>query len=122
VITGTVVANRGPVVPLVVSDASGREHALSAIVDTGFTGWLTLPKEMIASLGLMWRDETLALLADGSATVFNAFRGTVIWDGQPKAVFIGELDSEPLIGMRLLHGFRPVIETIDGGPVRIEGM
>jgi hypothetical protein len=26
------------------------------------------------------------------------------------------------IGMRLLHGFRFVMETIDGGPVRIERM
>ncbi len=121
-ITGAVVANRGPVVPLVLRDAGGREHALSAVVDTGFTGWLTLPKEMIASLGLIWRDETLALLADGTTTIFNVFRVTVIWDGQPKAVLVGELESEALIGMRLLHGFRLVIESIDGGAVRIERM
>ena len=52
-IIGTVIASRGPVVPLVVRDAGGRQHALSAVVDTGFNGWLTLPKEIIASFGLI---------------------------------------------------------------------
>ena len=77
---------------------------------------------MIVSLGLMWHDETRAILADGDSTVFDTYQVTVLWDGQPQAVFVDELESEPLIGMRLLHGFRLVMETIDGGVVRIERM
>ncbi len=121
-ISGTVVTNQGPVVPLVVRDEGGREHAFSAVVDTGFNGWLTLPKDMIAALGLKWHDETRAILADGDSTVFDTYHATVLWDGQPQAVFIDELESEPLIGMRLLYGFRFVMETISGGTVRIERM
>ena len=119
-IAGTVVANRGPVVPLILRDAIGHEHALSAIVDTGFTGSLTLPKEMIASLGLMWHDETLGILADGGSTVFDTYHVTVIWDGNPQVILVDELESEPLIGMRLLRGFRLVIENVDRGAVQIE--
>ena len=63
-----------------------------------------------------------AILADGDSTVFNTYHLTVLWDGQPQAVFVDELESEPLVGMRLLHGFRFVMETIDGGAVRIERM
>jgi clan AA aspartic protease len=105
-----------------VRDVGGGEHTLSAVVDTGFTGWLTLPKGTIAALGVNYEEQTLAILADGTPTVFNTYRVTVLWDGQPQAVFVDELESEPLIGMRLLHGFRLLIESIDGGAVRIERM
>ena len=59
--------------------------------------------------------------ADGGSRTFPPIV-TVLWDGQPKAVFVDELESEPLVGMRLLYGFRLVMETIDGGAVRIERM
>ena len=121
-ISGTVVANQGPIVPLVVQDAGGHEYTLSAVIDTGFTGWLTLPKRIIATLGLRWHDETLAVLADGTPSVFDTYHVTVLWDGQPQVVLVDELESEPLIGIRLLHGFRFIMETIDGGAVRIERM
>ena len=121
-ITGTVVANQGPIVPLILRDAGGREHTFNAVVDTGFTGWLTLPKDTIAALGLKWHDETRAILADGDSTVFDTYHVTVLWDGQPQAVFVDELESEPLVGVRLLRGFRLVIEGVDGGVVQIERM
>jgi clan AA aspartic protease len=122
VISGTVVARQGPVVPLVLQDAGGREHAFSAVVDTGFNGWLTLPKEIIVALGVSYEEQTRAVLADGSPAVFDSYYVTVIWDGQPERILVDELDSEPLIGMRLLNGFRFVMEAIDGGPVQIERM
>jgi clan AA aspartic protease len=114
------VGRQGPVVPLILWDLGGREHTLTAVVDTGFNGWLTLPKATIVTLGLTWHDETRAILADGAEAVFATYHATVLWDGQPQAVFADELESDPVIGMRLLHGFRFTMETIDGGPVRIE--
>lgn len=95
---------------------------MNAIVDTGFTGWLTLRKEVIATLGVGFEEQTRAVLADGTPTVFDTYRVTVLWDGEPQVVFVDELESEPLIGMRLLHDFRFVMETVDDGPVRIERM
>ena len=119
-ISGTVVAQQGPVVPLVLHDASGSEHRFDALIDTGFTGWLTLPKGAIAALKLSYCEQVRGVLADGGSAIFNTFYATVIWDGQPRAVFVDELESDPLMGMRLLHGFRFVMETYDDGPVRIE--
>ena len=34
--------------------------------------------------------------------------------------FVDELESEPLVGMRLLDGFRFTMDSIEGGPVQIE--
>jgi len=119
-ITGAVASNFDPVVPLVVRDANGREQSIHAVVDTGFSGWLALAKEMISRFGLPWRREAEAILANGGSTTFNVHSATIIWDGQPRSVFVDEMESDPLVGMQLLHGFRLVIETFDGGPVRIE--
>ena len=119
-IWGTVDTKEGPIIPLVLRDAAGREHVLSAFVDTGFTGWLALPQEIIAALGLLFREHGAGVLADGGSVQFNVYDASVVWDGQPLEVFVDEMDSEPLIGMRLLRGFRFVMNTIDGGEVRIE--
>jgi clan AA aspartic protease len=119
-IAGAVVSNRGPVVPIMLRDASGHDHALSALVDTGFTGWLTLPKELIAAFGLDYVGQTTGVLADGSPAVFDTYRVRATWDDQPITTRVYELESEPLIGMRLLQGFRLVVDAVDGGPVRIE--
>jgi clan AA aspartic protease len=121
-ISGTVVANRGVVVPIVVYDSSGHEHALSAIVDTGFNGWLTLPERLARRWGILLGEQGAGVLADGTAISFKVYEARVMWDGQPRAVLIDEMESEPLIGMRLTRGYRMLIENIDGGAVRIERM
>jgi clan AA aspartic protease len=120
VISGSVAAGRGPIVLLVLRDSSGNTHSTSALVDTGFNASLTLPRTMIVALGLPWQEDGDGILANGSTTVLKVFKATIIWDGQPKAVLVHELESEPLIGMRLLHGFRFIMDSVDGGLVQIE--
>ena len=63
-ITGTVNADREPVVRIRVRDRNGRNHEFAAIVDTGFTGSLTLPLNVITALGLPWKELSEATLAD----------------------------------------------------------
>jgi clan AA aspartic protease len=120
VISGRVVANQGPFVSIALLDAGGNEQLLGALVDTGFTHWLTLPRSVIAAMGLGYIEDTVSVLADGTLRALPSYHATVIWDGQPREVFVNELESEPLIGMRLLHGFRFTMDTIEGGVVLIE--
>jgi clan AA aspartic protease len=121
-ISGAVVSGRGPVVPLVVLDADGHEHTVSAIVDTGFNGWLTLPRRLAHLWGLSLGEQGSGVLANGTAVSFEVYEGQVVWDGQPTAVLVDEMESEPLIGMRLTRGYRMLIENVDGGVVTIERM
>ena len=51
-ITGAVNANREAIVPWVVVGPRARRKTLEAVVDTGFSGDLTLPIALTASLGL----------------------------------------------------------------------
>lgn len=92
------------------------------MVDTGFTGFLTLPSVLIAALGLAWKSRGLATLADGSRTFYDMHEGTVIWDGRPVTIAIDSADTTPLVGMLLLDGFKLTIEGSIGGIVTIEAV
>ncbi len=121
-ISGSVNADREPVVRICVHDVNGQEHEYAAIVDTGFTGWLTLPRDLITALGLSWKELGAATLADGSQILFDVYEATVVWDGRVVAIPVDESDSEPLIGMALMDSFRILIEDMDGGSVQIARM
>src|SRR5438105_15966133 len=45
------------------------EREVEAIVDTGFTAYLTLPPPLIAALGLQWQRVESFTLADGSECI-----------------------------------------------------
>ena len=58
-------------VRLLVKGGRGRQQEVEAIIDSGFTGALTLPPALITTLGLRWRSVDRATLADGSTCVFQ---------------------------------------------------
>jgi len=120
VITGTVSADYEPLIRLILIDANGQEHGREAVVDTGFTGWLTLPPDVIAEMGFSWREWGAAILADGSQVTFSVYDAHVVWDGHRISIPVDEADAEPLVGMRLMKGYRIFIEDVDGGIVRLE--
>ena len=57
------------------------EREVEAIVDTGFTAYLTLPPTLIAALGLQWQRVESFTLADGSECLFDVYVAKVEWDG-----------------------------------------
>src|SRR5688572_26895838 len=104
-IRGQVNATREAVVPLILRDAVGSDHPILAIVDTGFNGFLTLPPDLIASLGLRLVSQIRGLLADGNEVLLEIFEAIVIWDGQLRTVTADCIPAEALVGMSLLEGF-----------------
>lgn len=76
--------------PLVVGNLAGQREFINTVIDTGFDGFLSLPSEMIARLGLPWRTSNIATLGDGSTTLFDFYTGIVIWDGQYRTIRIGD--------------------------------
>ena len=119
-ITGIVSLNREAVVRLKVHAANGQEQEVEAVIDTGFTGQFTLPPTLIAGLGLTWLTQGQAIMANGQIETFDVYAAGILWDGQPIRVMAEEADTEPLIGMSLLYGYKMTMETVDGGPVTIE--
>jgi clan AA aspartic protease len=118
-INGTVSADLEAIVPLIVLGASGQQQPVDTVLDTGFTGYLTLPPGLIASLGLVWLGREQGILADGSVGVFDVYRATVLWDGRPRPVEIDEVDGGSLLGMALLERHDVRIAVVAGGGVTI---
>ena len=121
-IIGVVSANREATLRFVVRSANGQEHELEAVIDTGFTGFLTLPPSLIISLGLAWRGQAQAMLGDGSLHQFDVYVATVIWDGQARTVETDAADTTPLVGVGPLYGHDLRIQMIEGGTVTIEAL
>jgi clan AA aspartic protease len=113
-ITGIVTARREAILRLTLLDASGQEHAYDSVVDTGYSGTLTLPPNVIATLGLRWHRAGRAVLADGNESKFNVYKGVVLWDGRPVTIRIDEMDADSLVGMSLMYGYELVLPVLDG--------
>ncbi len=119
-IQGTVNARREAILPLVVGNASGQRQVIDTVIDTGFNGFLTLPSVLITSLRLSWNASDIVTLGDGSDALFDLYAATIIWDGEYREIDVAESETEPLIGMALLYGYRLQIDAIEGGIVKIE--
>jgi clan AA aspartic protease len=85
---------------------------VDALIDTGFTGFLCLPQSTITTLGLPWHFRDVGTLGDGSEAIFEMYKATVIWDGQIQVIDVASSETEPLVGMSLLYGFKVQIEAV----------
>jgi clan AA aspartic protease len=119
---GFVNQNCEAMLPIVVGRDNKPTKMVEALIDTGFTGFLSLPLSMIESLELPWIFSDSVTLGDGSEVIFQMYRATVIWDGQFKVVDVAASESEPLLGMSLLYGFKLQVEAVERGIVSIEAM
>jgi clan AA aspartic protease len=118
-ITGAVKADEARI-RLTVRGRSGQEHEVEAVIDSGYTGALTLAPALIAQLGLPWQSTQRATLADGSTCVFQVYVGKVVWDGKVRRILVDEANADPLIGMRLLRGYEVNMQVRYRGKVIIK--
>ncbi len=119
-IQGVVNAAYEPVVTLAVQVPLGQTRETEAVIDTGFTGFLTVTPALVDELGLALEGMSRATLADGSEVTFDVYDVAVLWDGRPRYVLADAADTTPLVGMRLLDGHNLNIDVLDGGRVVIQ--
>ena len=67
--------------PLTVIGRSGVRAEVGATVDTGFTGSLCLPLDIVRSLSVPFVGRGVAVLADGSTVETSYHRAHVLWHG-----------------------------------------
>ena len=119
---GFVNQNCEAMIQVAVGHANKRKQMINAVIDTGFTGFLSLPQSLIISLELPWYFRDVGTLGDGSEVIFEMYKATVIWDGQGRIIDVAASEADPLIGMSLLYGFRVQIDAVEGGVVTIEAI
>ena len=117
--SGSVVSARRPLVPLTILDDSGNPQTLRVVLDTGFTGQVSLPERYVRQLGIRINRYVEGRPATGETIRIPAGRATVIWQGRRRNVRVLQLDSEPLLGMQFLWRHRITIDAVTNGPVTI---
>lgn len=117
---GAVNADLEAVVAVTLRGPSGRSHLIEAVVDTGYSEFLTLPSAHVSELGLRYKNRGTATLADGTGVDFDVYDAEMVWDGQLIAIPVDESETTPLMGMSLLEGHEVRIEARSGGRVLIE--
>jgi len=118
-ITGTVTDNEARI-RLKVHGPGGRVREIEAIIDTGYTGGLSLPPALVADLRLTWRSLERGILADGSEADFDLYAGEVDWDRQRRRIVVDEIEAPSLVGMALLEGYELTMQVRPHGKVTIK--
>ncbi|MCI0700429.1 MAG: clan AA aspartic protease [Planctomycetia bacterium] len=121
-IRGTVNTRHEAIVQLHVRGPSGTELDVDAVIDTAFTGFLTLPSATISALNLPFRALAHVQLGDGAIGQFDVYDAEVEWDGAWLAIRVTEIEGDALLGMGLLTGHEVFIEFVTGGVVDITRM
>ena len=107
-------------VRLRVRAGDGVDWEVLAVIDTGFSGYLTLPPELVTELDLPFVNRRLFALADDQTHEFDAFGTIVLWDGEARSIISLSSRGPATIGMALLYGCRVQMELTSGGAVTIE--
>ncbi len=118
-IVGAMNAQREAIVRLVVLGPGGQGRQIEAILDTGYTGSLTLPSAVVSDLGLPFRGRGSVLLGDGSESEFDVHEATVAWAGEHRLAAIDVAETDPLLGVGLLLGNELTVQVIVGGEVAL---
>ena len=121
-ILGRVNADREAVVQIVVLNESKQTRVVNAVIDTGYTGDLMLPRDTIEALQLSLRGVQEATLGDDSVAIFEIYTSSVIWDGTIRKVEINASEVSALIGMGLIENFKLEIEGKLDGQVRLSAL
>ncbi len=119
-IRGKVSGDQQALVVIDIMDGDSRFQPVEVILDTGFTGYLTLPTESIQELGLPSVGRRTFELANGELFEFEAYLAAVSWHGRLVDALVLKSDSAPLLGMTLLWGSRVTVDALADGEVTIE--
>ena len=119
-IQGTVNDALEAVVALSLQGPTGEPRDIEAVIDTGYSGYLTLPTALVTELGLPFAYIGRAFLANDDEVSFDVHDVTVLWDSQPRHIKADATGSTPLVGMLLLDRHDLNIEVESGGRVNIQ--
>jgi clan AA aspartic protease len=119
VISG-IVTDRQATVALTLLLPNGSRIPIEFVIDTGFTGELCLPMEAVSLMGLTFRHDTQANLADNSEVLLALHEATILWDGAEREVLVIATGRRPLLGTALLDEQELVIQFTEGGLVTID--
>ena len=108
-----------PLIVITVLGPLGISQEVEAVIDTGVNGFLSLPLQTVAALGLGSTGRGTVVLADGSRRSVPVYEAEALWErGQVTGPALA-VDGRPLIGCRLLRDCQCLIDFVPGSRVLI---
>lgn len=104
---------------VLVVGPGGQSQEVTAVLDTGYNGAITLPVSVVSALSLPQAAPREVTLGDTSRRVFAYYTAEVVWDGQSRKVRVLCVEGDPLIGTALLAGYKLNADFVVNGPVLI---
>ena len=117
-----IVTDRHATVTLTFLLPNGSTLPIEFVIDTGFTDHLCLPQEAVALLGLPFKYDLPANLADNSEVILPVHEAIIVWDGEEREVRIIATGRRPLLGTALLDEHELVVQFTQGGLVTIDAL
>ena len=106
-----------PVVQVELRGRDGRSVFVDAVLDTGFTGTISIPIGVIRELGIVRRRRETFVLADGSTSESSVYDGSVRFAGSWFETDIFSTHYIPTVGMRLLYGANISFDAVPDGDI-----
>lgn len=101
-IKGKISSNNEPLISLKLKGPVRTKQVL-AVIDTGFKGYLAVPKNIIIEQGWQLIGSEKYEIATGALETFNVFLGEIEWENKSRPVYALVTNSKDiLIGTKLL--------------------
>ena len=98
---------------------SGVPARLEAVIDTGFSGLMTLPAKTVEQMHLPKVGEARAFLADGIEREYGLYRVDVDWFGESRPIEVLCMGRFPLLGMAMMEGLDLRVRVEDDGDIAL---
>jgi clan AA aspartic protease len=108
--------------PVVLRPPGQPDLAIEFVIDTGFTGFLTLPLTAVNTLRLPFLHRIPADLADSSTVELDVFLVTIMWNGVERQIPLLGIGQRPLLGTSLLADCELIIEFSERGQVFVNSL
>ena len=119
-ITGFIDNQLDPVIPLQLTNDYGIRLQIEAVIDTGFTEFLTLPLAVVQQLQLAQVGRVRVLLSGNLPVDVPVYMVHVLWHGQERLVSVQQAEGDPLVGMQMLVESKVTLHVRYGGAVEVE--
>jgi clan AA aspartic protease len=122
VIHGIVNADLEATIRLHVAGPNGQQQEVTAIIDTGYNGALSLPLSIVTALSLPPSASRIVTLGDASQRVFDFYTAHIHWERQVQRIRILCVEGSPLVGTQLLQGYKLEADFATGGVVTLTAL
>lgn len=114
------VENRHALLSVTFRLAGRPDLAIECVIDTGFTDALCLPPAAVSALGLPYRYDFPASLANGARVLLPVHEAMIVWEGVERRIHLLATGERPLIGTALLDGAELMVQFTEAGLVTVE--